>query len=103
MKIELTKEQISLINNMINIELHYEQETVYDKGELTRLKKAFDMPVVSRSIGSDTKLTLKRLTKQQQIKHFAPCSICKLETECVNNANIFDKCVNENDYDQYYG
>ncbi|MFD1292644.1 hypothetical protein ACFQ5N_02240 [Lutibacter holmesii] len=49
MKIELTKEQISLVNNMINVELHYSQETVYDKGELKRLKKAFDMPVVSRS------------------------------------------------------
>ena len=65
--------------------------------------KQLNLGVVSRSIGNDTKYTLKTMTKEQRNKHFSPCSICKLEKKCVNDNKIFDKCINENNENQYYG
>ncbi len=41
-------------------------------------------------------------TKEQLKIHGSACNLCKYETNDANGENCH-KCINENDYDQYYG
>jgi len=57
---------------------------------------------VSRSIGLDTKTRLMTATKEQLKIHGSACNLCKYVANKGNSSKCH-KCLNQNDYDQYYG
>ena len=61
-----------------------------------------NLPVVSRSIGNDTKPILMTVTKEQEEKGLTPCKLCKYRRNKMNSAEC-RKCMTKNDYNQYYG
>ena len=66
------------------------------------LKEALILPVVSRSIGLDTKPTLMELTQEQIDKEIGVCSLCIYHKNHKESEDC-RKCINENEPNQYYG
>ena len=78
--------------------------TDYVQGYFDAMEKVENLILfgVSRSIGSDTKEVLLRLTQDQKDKHYDACSLCRYSHNEPNSYQCV-KCSENNDLDQYYG
>ena len=102
MKVEDKKEIVNTELKRIGIPLDHEHASYFRDGFEFSQKLALTMPVVSRSIGSDTKEILLRLTQDQKDKHYDACSLCRYSHNEPNSYQCV-KCSENNDLDQYYG
>ena len=85
------KTQIKVLEDLLKIE----------RREVKRLTKLLNLPVVTGSIGKDTKPTLMTMTIEERKKYGIACNLCKYENTPLKSLEC-RKCVTENELHQYY-
>jgi len=64
--------------------------------------KALALCEVSRSVGKDTKPTLMEMTEKQKKINYVSCLLCKYKENDIES-DVCQKCMEENNENQYYG
>jgi len=101
----MEKEILEVLHKNVEVSLAIEQNVIleWDFEKVAKeLNDLFVLRSVSRSIGLDTKPRLRAMTGEQLNRNINPCELCKYYDRFRDSEGC-QKCINENDFGQYYG